>query len=550
MLQPGDVIGNRYKIESLIAQGGMGRVYLVQDTKLNNKRWVVKEIEQVNNEVFLQEARILTGLSHPHIPKITDYFEPDEAGKCYLVMEYVMGHTLQQAFDNLARKMPVSSTLKYMIQLCDILMYLHHQPTPIIFRDIKPSNMMIDEYDHVQLIDFGIARNYRQSQNSDTVQMGTLAFAAPEQFENMQTDRRTDIYSVGAVLFYLLTEGQHYYPHSRDFHDTWSRVPQDLSPIIRKMLEPNPDLRYQDIAQVKAQLIQARAEPAREGSVMRTQVLTPGTDTQRMTQRIHQPVVRAASASSQPNVYTTQATQSHPALVIYLLDVSGSMSLMQGEKRRLDVVMDSLYVALKQMVFRSTKGSRISSRYRVAVLAYSDEVYDLLGGIKSIDILMNTGRLPTPQTFRFTDTAKAFLHAEQLLQAELPDLQDGPAPLICHMTDGVYTGEDPEPIVRRIKNMSVKDGPVLVENIFVSDDVLEHEVDDPRRWQGVMDDTIFRDEYGSKLRAMSSAIPESYRAMMREAHFNLAQGSLLMFPGTHPDLVSLGFQMSAATPIY
>ncbi|WP_307606793.1 vWA domain-containing protein [Paenibacillus sp. V4I9] len=253
---------------------------------------------------------------------------------------------------------------------------------------------------------------------------------------------------------------------------------------------------------------------------------------------------------SQSQAYTTQATQSNPALIIYLLDVSGSMSLMKGEKRRIDIVMDSLYVALKQMVFRSTKGSRISSRYRVAILAYSDEVHDLSGGIKKIDELMNTGMMPTLKTYRFTDTSQAFQYAEKLLQDELPTMQDCPAPLICHMTDGVYTGEDPQPIVRRIMDMSVKDGNVLVENIFISDDVLEQEVDEPKRWQGVREDTAFRDDYGYKLKLMSSVIPESYREMMREAHFNLAKDSLLMFPGTNPELVSLGFQMSAATPIY
>ncbi|MFB9277182.1 vWA domain-containing protein [Cohnella cellulosilytica] len=248
--------------------------------------------------------------------------------------------------------------------------------------------------------------------------------------------------------------------------------------------------------------------------------------------------------------YTTKATQTHPALIIYLLDVSGSMSLALGGRKRIDVVTESLNVALRQMVFRSTKGSRISSRYRVAIIAYSDEVRDLLGGIKRIDELMNGGMLPVLNTYRFTDTAKAFQHAEKLLKEELPSIQDCPAPLVCHMTDGVYTGEDPEPIARRIMNMSVKDGNVLVENIFISDEVLENEIEQPKRWSGVRENTDFKDDYGNKLRNMSSVIPESYRIMMREANYNLAMGSYLMFPGTNPDLVSLGFQMSAATPIY
>ncbi|XID96054.1 vWA domain-containing protein [Paenibacillaceae bacterium WGS1546] len=248
--------------------------------------------------------------------------------------------------------------------------------------------------------------------------------------------------------------------------------------------------------------------------------------------------------------YSTKATQAHPALVIYLLDVSGSMGLALGGRKRIDVVTESLNVALRQMVFRSTKGSRISSRYRVAIIAYSDEVQDLLGGIKRIDEVMNGGMLPVLNPYRFTDTAKAFLHAERLLKAELPMLQDGPAPLVCHMTDGAYTGEDPEPIARRIMNMSVKDGNVLIENIFISDEVLEKDIEQPKRWPGVRENTAFKDDYGVKLRKMSSVMPESYRGMIREANYNLAMGSFLMFPGTNPDLVSLGFQMSAATPIY
>ncbi|WP_245590366.1 vWA domain-containing protein [Cohnella panacarvi] len=226
------------------------------------------------------------------------------------------------------------------------------------------------------------------------------------------------------------------------------------------------------------------------------------------------------------------------------------MDLMLGGKRRIDVVTESLHVALRQMVFRSTKGSRIASRYRVAIIAYSDESRDLLGGPKSIDEIMGAGMLPALGTHRFTDTAQAFLHAEKILKEELPRIQDGPAPLVCHMTDGAYTGDDPEPIARRIMGMSVRDGNVLIENIFISDDLLAQPIDQPKRWPGVRDDTGFRDDYGHKLKRMSSVIPESYRSMIRESHYNLAAGSLLMFPGTTPDLVSLGFQMSAATPIH
>lgn len=537
-------------------------MYRAKDTKLGGKLLVVKEIIQSNNEVFLEEAQILTGLSHPFIPKITDYFEPNADGRCYLIMDYVRGATLQQKFEEAGCAFPIAATLKYMMQLCEILTYLHGQPQPIIFRDLKPSNMMIDEHDNVQLIDFGIARSYDQKKFTDTVQMGTVAFAAPEQFEKKQTDQRTDIYAVGSVMYYLLTGGKYVYQHGGSVATALAHLPSSLGDIVQRLLDPDPDRRFQQIREVRERLasIALHAQPTAAAEVTANAAVEA---TAHRTVNLHLASRQAAPppheltarldgglAIGASVAYTAKATQSHPALIIYLLDVSGSMSLALGGRKRIDVVTESLNVALRQMVFRSTKGSRISSRYRVAIIAYSDEVHDLLGGIKQIDELMNSGMLPVLNTYRFTDTAKAFLYAEQLLKAELPSLQDGPAPLVCHMTDGVYTGEDPEPIARRIMNMSVKDGNVLIENIFISDEVLEKEIEQPKRWPGVRENTEFKDGYGYKLKKMSSVMPESYRGMIREANYHLAMGSLLMFPGTNPDLVSLGFQMSAATPVY
>lgn len=552
LLQNGDILGGRYKVQSLLAKGGMGCVYLVKDAKLNDKIWVIKEMTQIdNNEVFLEEARLLTSLTHPSIPKITDYFEPDEAGNCYLVMEYINGVTLQKHFEDANCQLPLQDIISYVLQLCEVLSYLHQQEKPIVFRDLKPSNLMLDEYGRLQLIDFGIARKYDESKLLDTVQMGTIAFAAPEQFENKQTDPRTDIYAVGTILYYLTSGGHYYFRNTVPLNQVFAQHPSDFVQLLQKLLEADLNLRYQSINDVKVRLqqLQDNREPVVESEITKTLMIKSGTMHLYQNQK-EVPHQTFSSPKSSRKMHTMQATQSHPALIIYLLDVSGSMTLMNGEKQRLDVVTDSLYIALKQMVFRSTKGSRISSRYRIAVFAYSDDVHDVLGGIKSIDELMHTGMLPSLQTQRFTDTAKAFHHAENLLRAELPLIQDGPAPLICHMTDGVYTGEDPEPIVRRIMDMTVKDGNVLVENIFISDDVLQQEVEHPKRWQGVQESTTFRDEYGCKLKRMSSVIPESYRQMMLEANYNLIDGAYLMFPGTNPDLVSLGFQMSAATPIH
>ncbi|WP_434756583.1 vWA domain-containing protein [Paenibacillus amylolyticus] len=247
--------------------------------------------------------------------------------------------------------------------------------------------------------------------------------------------------------------------------------------------------------------------------------------------------------------YTIQASQRTPALIIYLIDISASMNMVLENRRRIDIVYDALSLAIRQMVFRSTKGNRLTPRYRIAILAYSDDVYDVLNGIKGIDEVAVVGSLPDLTPRRFSDSAKAFLQAEKILQAEIPNMQDCPAPLVCHMTDGVATGEDPEPIAKRIMGMSVPDGNVLVENIFISDHLLEAPIAEPRRWKGISPETNLQDEHGEKLRNMSSVLPESYREMLVEADYLLAPGALMMLPGTCAELVSIGFQMSAATPV-
>jgi uncharacterized protein YegL len=246
--------------------------------------------------------------------------------------------------------------------------------------------------------------------------------------------------------------------------------------------------------------------------------------------------------------YEVLATSKTPAFIIYLLDVSASMGQPLGESRRIDVIADALQAALRKMVFRSTKGSRLSPRYRIAMLAYSDHVYDILDGIKPVDEVAQMG-VPELDTRRTTETAKAFAQAEQILQRELPHLQDSPAPLVCHMTDGENTGDDPAPIVKRIMGMAVPDGRVLVENIFISDRILRRPIDKPRDWPGILPKTKLASDYARKLRSLSSPLPESYRRMMLEMGYNLDSKALMLLPGMNPDIVAMGFQMSAATPV-
>jgi hypothetical protein len=247
--------------------------------------------------------------------------------------------------------------------------------------------------------------------------------------------------------------------------------------------------------------------------------------------------------------YTVPATSKTPALIIYLLDVSGSMGEDLGGKPKIEVISDALHQVAVRMVQRSTKGTTVAPRYRVAMYAYSSQVMDLLGGIKTVSELAQMG-VPRLQPMDATDTAAAFREAERLLKAELANLQNCPAPLICHMTDGEYnSGGDPEPIARSIMQMSVPDGNVLIENIFVTDKALVQPITDAKKWEGITDESPLASPYAETLFRMSSPIPATYASVMAEMGYRLAPGARMLFPGNTPEIVELGFAMSGATPV-
>ncbi len=247
--------------------------------------------------------------------------------------------------------------------------------------------------------------------------------------------------------------------------------------------------------------------------------------------------------------YTVPATSKTPALIIYLLDVSGSMGEDLGGKPKIEVVSDALHQVAVRMVQRSTKGTTVAPRYRVAMYAYSSQVTDLLGGIKTVAELAQMG-VPRLQPMDATDTAAAFREAERLLASELGNLQDSPAPLVCHMTDGEYnSGGDPEPIARNIMNMEVPDGNVLIENIFVTDKATTTPITDPKGWDGITDETPLASPYAETLMRMSSPVPTTYASVMAEMGYRLSPGARMLFPGNTPEIVELGFAMSGATPV-
>ncbi|HRE49385.1 MAG TPA: vWA domain-containing protein [Aggregatilineales bacterium] len=246
--------------------------------------------------------------------------------------------------------------------------------------------------------------------------------------------------------------------------------------------------------------------------------------------------------------YSAVATSTTPVLIIYLLDISGSMSQMLGDKRRVEIVSDALQEIATEMVARSTKGEIVAPRYRLAIYAYESQVHDILGGIKTIDQFVRDG-VPEFAPRGSTNSAAAFLAAEQLLLQELPYMSTHPAPLICHMTDGEYQGDDPTPIVQRIMGLGTNDGNVLVENIFISDKILKTPVDDAFTWAGVTSEADLASDYARALLRMSSPLPDSYRGEMQEFGYTLNSAAPMMFPAQTKDLIRMAFTMSGATPV-
>ena len=256
MLEIGSLVDGKYKILNKVGQGGMSVVYLAMNEKAN-KQWAVKEVRkdgvldfEAVKQGLVAETDILKRLSHPNLPSIIDVIDTEES--FIIIMDYIQGNSLNKALEEYGAQ-PQENVIEWAKQLCDVLGYLHSRTPPIIYRDMKPANIMLKPDGNVMLIDFGTAREYKEKNLADTTCLGTVGYAAPEQFGGMgQTDARTDIYCLGATLYHLVTGMNPCEPpyEIKPIREINPALSSGLERIILKCTQRDPNDRYQSAAEM------------------------------------------------------------------------------------------------------------------------------------------------------------------------------------------------------------------------------------------------------------------------------------------------------------
>jgi len=268
-LKPNTLLMGRYRILGVLGGGGMGTVYKARDMHFPDvqRHVAVKEMLTFESSsrastiaTFKREADLLASLSHPAIPKIYEFF--DTGDRAYVIMEHINGSDLEMLLSK-TRELPVDKVIEWSIELCDVLDYLHsHKPNPIIFRDLKPANIMIDSFGKVRLIDFGIAKVFIDNKTKKHTMIGTEGYSAPEQYRGEPTVQ-SDIYGLGATLHHILTrqDPRLELPFSfseRPIEKYNPNVPQAFIDIINRALDAKPELRWLSCADMRRALDQLR----------------------------------------------------------------------------------------------------------------------------------------------------------------------------------------------------------------------------------------------------------------------------------------------------
>lgn len=254
------ILQNRYRIENLLGQGGMGTVYFARDIRLDDRPCVVKELrddyyrdedKQRALAFFQREMRMLSRLKHGSIVQVHDFF--DEHGKYFLVMEYVEGeniHSIMQKREG--EPFEENQVVSWAIEICDVLSYLHAQEPPVIYRDLKPSNIMINSEGRLKLVDFGIARKIEaEDENTRVVSAG---YSPPEQYWGAAS-QQSDLYSLGATIFYMLTGTEPEPLKANSPRQANPKVSEYMESIVQKCMAQEATERFNTAQELREALL-------------------------------------------------------------------------------------------------------------------------------------------------------------------------------------------------------------------------------------------------------------------------------------------------------
>jgi serine/threonine protein kinase len=338
-MAPDSLLNGRYRIVKQLGTGGFGAVYEAHDLRRKHVLVAIKSInlhrlspEQIieATDTFNREMGILSELEHSHLPHIHDHFTDSE--HWYLVMDFIKGETLEEYLNSTeGGYLSVGEVLDIGIQLCEVLDYLHRQQPPIIFRDVKPGNIMRTSSGLLYLIDFGIARRFRPGQKHDTSVLGSPGYAAPEQYGRAQTTVQSDIYSLGVTLRYLLTGKEPEETFASPASSSIRHVPKELQHLLARMLELNASKRPTSMRVVKLDLqrIQDELLHVHSGQPVRpSQQTGPSARTAR--QILQQPATRAATIRRILASHWALLIGSMPVLLMVSLFLLGPLFPLYG----------------------------------------------------------------------------------------------------------------------------------------------------------------------------------------------------------------------------
>lgn len=254
-----EIIDSKYEILKLLNTGGMNSaIYLALDKKLN-RQWAIKKVRKSSSQttsMLMAEASIMKNLDHPMLPRIVGIEEDPKF--FYIIMDFVQGENLKTVVTS-SGPQAQDTVVSWGVKLCDVLTYLHGKG--IVYRDMKPANIMLSPDGNIKLIDFGIAREYKENASEDTTALGTEGYAAPEQYEGKgQTDARTDVYGMGITLFQLLTgvNPSSYQENIFSIRLQNPNLSSGLDKIILKCTNKDPKKRYQSTEELKRALLNYR----------------------------------------------------------------------------------------------------------------------------------------------------------------------------------------------------------------------------------------------------------------------------------------------------